>query len=1088
MRSNHQKVNNGSIVERDWVTTNGLNILKFGGGRRVWYNSGNFVYTTSNVPTYHKKHKLTTEVKEWDWDSCKHSDTNDSTESTILFNTDDLRDFAYYGSCLELIRATIEDIISDFPASLTLTNERIYSLNDYTSEIDDRPTFRPTIGDASFDRKTGSWYYYDGNVWVKAVEVDNLVNGKVTITNGTVYHDRSDDELKIATIIDGELEFDPIGIPNNIFTTYYVRNLGKFYSYNYAGEEFHEDNTLVGIVDGLRVSNPFNVDLHHKRVFIDGEYNKLRFMSESWRDYGLMVNGEFEPITKFEIIDYKEDVYCNENNEGRKLKDINITTAKRTITIFGYYVNGNIYYTTNRNSNIQTLSIQPKQSIIDEYFRKLKGFKNLLLRRDTIPLYSNKFVTPMEYNMNIIYPLRTYTWPSNGYCIDVESEAFNGFISKLFELGSKFDEVWSDNLYRSMTHEAIKNFDWTYRRTYTDGDAQDNIDGGERMQKIIRVFGRAFDDVKHYIDNIKLVNSVSYDKLRNASDKSLAIKAELKGIDTLNLINKDIQLNTSISKEFLNDGVSKEVGINGKELPYKWFKTNDPKDITASQWNIEFLRRLNLSIKRIMQTKGTKQAVDMVFALFGFKNGIDYDLTEVAYFTEKPIPYNECVNGKIDGKEGYLGEDWTSTPLVNWDTIKSHKKGDLAVEINRNKDEQALYGHDLLSGIPLRQQILGRGNESFLVPYYDSSQLYDGRLVYQSFGGWGKFIGRGVNDSDVDGLHYSETLSYLKVVGTIGELLSINPFQLSDNVIYYVVNLNDYTEYDKFPPMNLKNGVTMSHYFILKDKGESNKLYAWRNIVVQPTLDSKGNLQKITNKDAFNDVFGVGAVHKWAYSKDDLEDGEDQLSTYEYAFSKMKYLDSILSTNIGNNPHVGYGSYDDGNRFIEFMKLPFKNIIDKNGLYNPGLLKLAKNYTFSDIGNEYVTDKIQIMNSRSGSKTDFIRYEVNGENITAKYSLSEPKDNVKNRWYINTKVLTITNKVRCENSYKCSNEIKDGDNVTYNVGDIIDTTTYNNLSEEQKKKFYQHNLFDEYFKDVMLPYIMQVIPSTTILKLKNFSE
>ena len=35
---------------------------------------------------------------------------------------------------------------------------------------------------------------------------------------------------------------------------------------------------------------------------------------------------------------------------------------------------------------------------------------------------------------------------------------------------------FSDNIWRSMTHEAIKNFDWSYKREYTDGDDYRRID------------------------------------------------------------------------------------------------------------------------------------------------------------------------------------------------------------------------------------------------------------------------------------------------------------------------------------------------------------------------------------------------------------------------------------------------------------------------------------------------------------------------------------------------------------------------------------------------------------------------------------
>ena len=40
-------------------------------------------------------------------------------------------------------------------------------------------------------------------------------------------------------------------------------------------------------------------------------------------------------------------------------------------------------------------------------------------------------------------------------------------------------------------------------REFEDGEEQDNIDGGERMHKVLNIIGRVFDDVKRNIDLIK---------------------------------------------------------------------------------------------------------------------------------------------------------------------------------------------------------------------------------------------------------------------------------------------------------------------------------------------------------------------------------------------------------------------------------------------------------------------------------------------------------------------------------------------------------------------------------------------------------
>lgn len=944
MRSQHKRTDLGNILERDWVTTNGLNVLRFGSGRNIYYNSGNFVFTTSKIPNYNKKHRLSTETKEWKWGDCENADDTVNTVAPS-FNTTDLRDYAYYGSCVELVRATIEEIISEFPGRIIRSNDRLISNGDYVG------------------------------------------------------------------------------------TNIYVMN------------------------------NSFQIDLHHKITTVDKYDNEMRYMAKSWSKYCVVdSNGNTEDITSY-VINTEKPSSCISDDEG-KVKVL--VTINNKYIIKGYYIEGNIIYTYDGD----VISIQPQQEYIDEYFNGLSGFKKQLLRQDTKPLYMNKLITPTEVDFVWYYPIKAYVWPSDGYCIDIDSIAFSTFVSDLYDIAQNFDELWSDNIYRSMTHESIKNFDWSYRRQYTEGDEQDNVEGGERMQKLLRIMGRVFDDTKVYMDALKQITNVTYDQYKNGPEALLSDMSSISGFDVKSTISKDYDIDTNITNSFLNSKyiVDEIVGktdywVSCKDedtkiestLP-KWYPIRKSEDVYPDVCDNEFMRRILLSSKRIMQTKGTQEAIEMVFGMFGFGKDVDYAIEEEAYYTENIIRSDECIDGTIDGEkigEDTVGEDWSKTEGVTWTEIESSKKGDLAVEINGNKESELLYDSDQLSGVPLREVCLGRKNNTYLVPYYDSTQLYDGDLVFQCNGGWGKMIKDNDDDPLDDRFDYQETLSYLHVVSNINALLSLNVNTLEPNDIYYVVNLDDYTTYDSNPPISTEDEITMSHYFCLIDRDNSERFSSWKNIVVKNELDSDGNLQ-MASEEGFKSIFGEGETRDWKYKPDDgdEETETEKLGTYYYAFKKMQYLDNIVSLNTGNNPHVGYGQYDDGSTYLEYMKLPFKYSIDNSQFDNFSLYQLAKKFEF-DLNNT-VNDKIQIVNSRGGDKTDYdktdyVKYEYDN-NGGLNENNSTVYDNVEEIWYINTKVLTITNK------------------VTDNYG-----------------------LYKNYFKTIIMPYIMQVIPSTTILKLKGFS-
>lgn len=1099
MRSQRQHTDLGTLLERDWVTTNGLNVLRFGSGRKIWYNSGSFVFTTANIPSYHKKHKLSTETTEWKWDDCESSD---STVNTVMptFNTTDMRDYAYYGSCAELIRATIEDIISDFPGRLTSTSERIImngeSVNDWYG--DSHPTkdsIPASEEDISYDNLNDEYYYFKGGKWHNAEKVDcdrDVLDKATEALVNSIYYVKNDNAVKILASkkVKEKVLFylENYGNATNKFAPYYVHNELMYYVYNYQlyndnKECFVKTNEIPSsLINGYSLNNPFNIDLHHKKVTLGTYDNAMRFMSNSWNKYCIKVkrlkedgtdcgcqNDEIDDkycLLVGDVVGYKiedkDESSCKSENEGRLLKIITFETNNREINfikVYGYYFNGAITYVYKPSQYGETIIIQPQQAYIDEYFNNLTGFKKQLLRQDTKPLYMNNFITPTEYNFVWYYPVKPYIWPSNDYCVDINSSAFTSFVSKLYDIGQNFDDMWSDNLYRSMTHESIKNFDWSYSREYYEGDEQDNVDGGERLQKIIRVFGRVFDDIKVYMDTLKSIPNITYDKYKNAPEALLSDNNDVSGFDVKSTIDSSYDLDTNIDSEFLDNVKKKDswTSLDGKYVIHsplsKWYPTRNSTDIYSDIADNEFMRRLVLSSKRIMQTKGTQESIEMIFGMFGFGDN-DFTITEEAYYTERPIRSDECLDGAIDGEPDYEGVNWSNTKGVDWKEITSSKKGDLAEEINSAKDLEKLYFYDgdALSGTPMREVSLGRKNNIYLVPYYDSTQLYDDNLIYQGKGGWGKMIKNNDSDPLDDSLDYQETLSYLHVVGTVGELLTINPNVVDDNDIYYVASLSDYTEFDENPPMDIENDVTMSHYFILLDSANPNELYSWKNIVVKTALDSDGNLQKVDEK-GFKSIFGEKEgdvdIRDWKYEPDNdgSETDTEKLGTYKYAFMKMRYLDNIFSTNLGNNPHVGYGQYDDGSKYIEYMKLPFKYLIDNSSLLsqNSSLYELSKNYTFNDINENVVNDKIQIMNSRGDTYSDYITYASDSKTITKSYILNDNAHNVEKRWFINTKVLTIENKMK------------------------------------------PNSLFNNYFKSVIMPYVMQVIPSTTILKLKGFS-
>ena len=135
------------------------------------------------------------------------------------------------------------------------------------------------------------------------------------------------------------------------------------------------------------------------------------------------------------------------------------------------------------------------------------------MNRESTPKYSAVFEVISENSFGYKTELKKFTFPKSGpHNLSVGDSAYNSYINELMTYAEFYDEYFCDNLWRSMTHESIKNFDWTFTRDYGVGEEDAYVFGGSRIQKTLRLFGREFDEIKTYIDALKNYHKISYGK------------------------------------------------------------------------------------------------------------------------------------------------------------------------------------------------------------------------------------------------------------------------------------------------------------------------------------------------------------------------------------------------------------------------------------------------------------------------------------------------------------------------------------------------------------------------------------------------
>lgn len=753
-----QKIDGGTIFERDFMTISGAK--GYSPNERPLYNESNFKFVTRSGVNLQKKHKqgewLTNDVCEGDptlWTlNCLSGELSKDAKLEINPDYESIRDFAYYGSAVDLVRASIVDIINRFPAEL----------------------------------------YFTDIVYMKQ--------------------------------------------GNNI---YYL------------------------------IENPFEIDVDTEGINEMEVINPTRYMSVSFGDYlafRTISSPEDETGLALKSWNIKSNnkTICPGDTEGYFVATATTEYSSSQLTIFVYYKEGKKYllYTTKNNFGLR---IRPNKERIEGFFNGLDDFEKILLNRDTLPIYTASFITPYETTTGIYSQKKQYTWPLlNNWNLDITSLIYAKYIDSLIALATFHDEIDTDNIWRSMTHEAIKNLDWTYtKQVDNEVEEMETLDTS-RVEPILKLYGRQYDDIKRYIDNIRYINNITYNKLSNIPDYFIS--------DALGLSGWDVKvLNPSFSE---SDNVT---------ITYP----SRNSVVTPAEANIEFMRRLKINSKALLSMKGTRKGVKSMLALMGFEEG-------------------HMENGSIVGGDYVIEEN----VVIAKPTSGGYPNSETAVEYNT-----LLYDEDNPGLKKLPVAYVGGENESssYLIPWYDQEEKYAGDFYFQMKGGWGLRPKDGENAtkckkisyySEEDGRLvtkwltneffdvYTETTSMLKVVNTISEMFELGPTLVGTNDVCYVNDICDFETYFG----TLPEQKHISHYFGLIDG-----IY-WYT----PYNEEKQELgwRYVENR----------------YINPEIEAGEETLLKFG---KRILYLESIIDNNDGNNPHIGNNNYDNGESYIKNLLKPF---------------------------------------------------------------------------------------------------------------------------------------------------------------------
>lgn len=640
---------------------------------------------------------------------------------------------------------------------------------------------------------------------------------------------------------------------------------------NGAGYSFFDSGESVRDYDGYFLSNEYNIDFYSKNIQEEEAYNPLRFFALCGSSYNYIdpagVAHDFMGYT----VESGECLGSCSSGQPVDLDYIYKVTLSfdgALIVTFGYRdaETGEMFWIYT-DTGLQGGHIRPKEDIIERYFRECDDFTALLLDRTSRPLYTARLRTPRTADTGFYYEVLPYTWPTlnGGFNPDLSGPYF-AYLESLMSLGEYYDEYDADNIWRSLTHEAIKTLDWTYVSN-SDGDIEDlsEIDTS-RIEPITKIYGRQFDDLKRYADGIKRTNVITYDGKGNTPDNALTPILENSGWEVRNLnITDDKKYRTPSLYPGLSNGY------------------------TASETNSEFLRRLKLNSRYLFSVKGTRKGIDAMLGLLGLTPD-DYVVREYVYVAKgRTGGYGHFCDrtSSLDNVPGYpLAED---TAIIN--------KYKINFDIN---DPFGTY-----CGIPVTEVGYFVNNPSdpdnpydcsYVIPWYSQGKNYDDGLYFQMNGGWGNRHKRkvkpisgstptSITQSNVVAL-YDETQTRLKFAKDFDELLQEALVSSVTHDVFYVTDISEINDRYSFRSNDNEAKTGLSHYFIL----ENVQLNQFLGYASTGTIPGYG-WRNIKEEELVPDLTTAGTM--------------------------VLYLESIVDDTTGNNPHIGGGTYDGGRAYID---------------------------------------------------------------------------------------------------------------------------------------------------------------------------
>jgi len=343
-------------------------------------------------------------------------------------------------------------------------------------------------------------------------------------------------------------------------------------------------------LDIERIRNPFDIDFtvnsQRNLSLKEVKVSELRDLTNQTTKYSLYYEGK----------EYK-------------VKRI-VPTTSLTTGILKVYVEGNPFNSQPTTTN--NIVIRPNDVEVNKVFKeKFDEVQNFLLDRTKSPKYTARFSVPKEAEDGTYYVTSdTITWPLYGpWNLDIITSSFTNYLERINDVSESFDSYRTNLVSRFLTTGAFKDFDTI----------------GRKMEKVLQIYGRSFDDTNKFINALAFMNSVNYNTSNDIPSQLLKNLAQTLGWN--------IKMSPISEENFIKS-------IFGTTNNEPSMFGGVPIQATPEELNYNYYKNIILNAAYLFKSKGTRKAIEGVLKLIGAPEAL-IEFNEHVYLADQRINMNQ---------------------------------------------------------------------------------------------------------------------------------------------------------------------------------------------------------------------------------------------------------------------------------------------------------------------------------------------------------------------------------------------------------------------------------------------------------------